>query len=251
MGARPVWRRSSPSRGDRRLLRGAAGPAHRGPSLRFAGFVDGAPVPVVVNQAFVDRYFRTNRRWAVASRSIEHPTDRSYWYPVVGIVGNERKDPLKAPVPEIIGHLRGDVPGTLTFVIRTAAPPESLVGGVRSALSSSIGRRPSSCRDRWRRWPRPRARTRFLMTLFSMFAATALVLAAIGVFGVASQAARARTREVGIRSRWARRAPGSSDRSSCAARGSRQPAWSSASPPRSPPADSSKRCCSKSNHTIR
>jgi putative ABC transport system permease protein len=162
--------------------------------------VDGAPVPVVVNQAFVDRYFPNESPVGRRVAFDRTPTDRSYWYPIVGIVGNERKDPLRAPVPEIIGHLRGDVPGTLTFVMRTAAPPESLVGGVRSALSELDREAPLLVpRSMEEVAAASRAETKFLMTLFSVFAAKALVLAAIGVFGVASQAARARTREVGIR----------------------------------------------------
>jgi predicted permease len=159
-----------------------------------------APVPVVVNQAFVDRYFPNESpvgRRVVFNRT---PTERSYWYPIVGVVGNERKDPLKPAVPEIIGHLRGDVPGTLTFVVRTSAPPSSLIAPVRTALAELDREAPLlDPRTMTEVAGASRAETRFVMTLFAVFAAIALTLAAIGVYGVASQAARARTREVGIR----------------------------------------------------
>jgi predicted permease len=159
-----------------------------------------APVPVVVNQAFVDRYFPGESPVGRRIAFDREPTERSYWYPIVGVVGNERKDVRQAPVPEIIGHLRGDVPATLTFVVRSSVPPDSLIPAVRSVLAELDGEAPLLA-------PRPmtevaaasRAETRFLMTLFAVFAAAALVLAVIGVAGVASQAARARTREVGIR----------------------------------------------------
>ena len=162
--------------------------------------VDDAPVPVVVNQAFVDRYFPNESPVGRRIAFDRNPTARSYWYPIVGIVGNERKDPLKAPVPEIIGHIRGDVPATLTFVIRSSAPPASLVAGVRAALAEIDREAPLLVpRTMEEVAAASRAETRFVMTLFSVFAVTALVLAAIGVYGVASQAARARRREVGIR----------------------------------------------------
>ena len=162
--------------------------------------LEGAPVPVVVNQAFVDRYFPNESpvgRRVVFDRV---PTERSHWYPIVGVVANERKDPLKPPVPEIIGHLRGDVPGTLTFVVRTSAPPSSLIAPVRAALAEFDREAPLlEPRTMAEVAAASRADTRFVMTLFTIFASIALTLAAIGVYGVASQAARARTREVGIR----------------------------------------------------
>ena len=159
-----------------------------------------APVPVVVNQAFVDRYFPGESpvgRQIVFDRE---PTPRSYWYPIVGIVGDERKDVRLAPVPEIIGHLRGDVPATLTFVVRSSVPTAPLVSSVRTILAELDREAPLLAPQSMAEVAAAsRAETRFLMTLFSVFAAAALVLAVIGVYGVASQAARSRTREVGIR----------------------------------------------------
>jgi predicted permease len=159
-----------------------------------------APVPVVVNQAFVDKYFPGES--PVGRRVVfdREPTERSYWYSIVGVVGNERKDVRQAPVPEIIGHLRGDVPATLTFVVRSSAPPTALVPAVRSILAELDREAPLlSPRSMDEVAAASRAETRFLMTLFAIFAGAAVVLAITGVYGVASQAARARTREVGIR----------------------------------------------------
>jgi predicted permease len=162
--------------------------------------VPGSPVPVVVNQAFVEKYFPGESpvgRQVVFDRE---PTERSYWYPIVGVVGNERKDLLTEPVPEIIAHLRGDVPTTLTFVVRTAVPPLSLLPQVRSTLAGFDREAPVLVpRTMAQVVADSRAKERFVMTLLATFAGAALVLAAIGVYGVALQAARARRREVGIR----------------------------------------------------
>src|SRR5690606_19482181 len=62
-----------------------------------------------------------------------------------------------------------------------------------------------------------RASDRFVMALLTAFALAALVLAAVGVYGVTNQAARARTREVGIR--LALGAPATSVVAGLAARG--------------------------------
>jgi len=160
----------------------------------------GSPVPVLVNRAFVDRYFPDASPVGRSVAFDREPTERSYWYPIVGVVANERKDLLQEPQPEIIGHLRGDVPSTLSFVVRTAVPPRAIVPQVRAALARLDPEAPLlAVRTMDEVVAASRASERFLMTLFSAFAVAALVLAAIGVYGVATQAARARTREVGIR----------------------------------------------------
>jgi predicted permease len=160
----------------------------------------GARLPVVVNQAFADKYFPNESpvgRRVVFDRV---PTERSYWYPIVGVVGNERKDLLSEPMPEIIAHLLGDTPSTISFVVRTAVPPTSIVPEVRSVLAEFDREAPLlAVRTMEQVVADSRATERFLMTLFMAFAVTALMLAAVGVYGVANQAARARTREVGIR----------------------------------------------------
>jgi ABC-type antimicrobial peptide transport system permease subunit len=104
------------------------------------------------------------------------------------------------PVPEIIAHISGDVPGTLSVVVRTGVAPLSMVDAMRAAvreLDPGIPlmnvRTMDTIRDA------ALARERLLFTVFGVLAACALVLACVGIYGVASQAARSRDREVGIR----------------------------------------------------
>jgi predicted permease len=158
-------------------------------------------VPVVVNRAFAERYFPGESpvgRQIVFDRA---PTERSYWYPIVGVVGNERRSLTQEPQPEIIAHLRGDTPSTLTYVVRTSGgPAEAIAGPLRSALADLDRETPLlAVRTMTQVAIDARAVERFVLMLLAVFAAAATVLAAIGVYGVASQAARARTREVGIR----------------------------------------------------
>jgi predicted permease len=157
-------------------------------------------VPVVVNEAFVDRYFADGSPVGRRVAFDRHPDDDSYWYPIVGVVGNERMLHAAEPEPEIISHFAGDTPATIRFVIAGAVPPSSLIAPAREAVARVDARIP---------FVLPRTmeevaadalvRERFLVTLLTAFGGAALVLAAVGVYGVAAPAARVRAREIGIR----------------------------------------------------
>ncbi len=160
----------------------------------------GEPVSVVVNQAFVDTYSPDVTPIGRRVAFDRAPTESSYWYPIVGVVGNERMLHMSEPRPEIISHFAGDTPGTMRFALKTAVPPHTLMEVVRETVADVDARIP---------FVAPRTmdevaadaliRERFLMTLLGVFAVAALTLATVGVYGVAAQGARARTKEIGIR----------------------------------------------------
>lgn len=160
----------------------------------------GRGVPVVVNRAFAEQYFAGSSpvgRRVTFDRVAE---EGSHWYPIVGVVENERKVLTEEPRPEIIAHVLGDTPNVLSYVVRTAVPPLSLAGAVRAELAALDRETPLlRVQTMDEVVHASRAHERFVMALLGVFAGSALVLAAVGVFGVSSQAARARTREVGIR----------------------------------------------------
>jgi len=90
--------------------------------------------------------------------------------------------------------------GSLELVVRSGLPPESLVGGVRAALRSIDTDMPTTdfqtLGDIVDRSVSPR---RFTLMLIEAFAATALVLASLGIYGVLSYTVSRRTQEMGIR----------------------------------------------------
>jgi predicted permease len=162
--------------------------------------VPGEPVPVVVNRAFVERYFPDE---SPVGRRITYdrvPDEDSYWYTIVGVVGDERHRVADAPSPEIIAHLRGDMPGTPRIAIKTSGDPLGIVAAVRAAVAELDPDVPLvNVQTMADVVGAATARERFLVNLLGVFAVLALGLACVGVYGVAAEAARSRAREVGIR----------------------------------------------------
>ena len=157
-------------------------------------------VPVVVNKAFADRYFPDESPAGQRIAFDRAPDEDSYWYPIAAVVGNERLSANQDPVPEIISHLRADTPRTLRFVIRTSGAPIGVLPEASSTLRALDPGIPIvAVRTMDEVVDHALLSERFLMILLVAFAASALTLTAVGVYGVVAQGARTRRREIGIR----------------------------------------------------
>jgi putative ABC transport system permease protein len=160
----------------------------------------GAPPVVIINQALRDKYFPGEA--PIGRRIREGRFDTSGpWLTIIGVAGNVHHDGLAS---EVAGYLYRPYSQTvwpeMAVVFRAAANPDAVIQPARTALAELVPEEPLSP-------PSPMTEivdrslgpARFPMVMFTVFAAVAVLLAGVGIFGVASQSVVQRTRELGVR----------------------------------------------------
>jgi putative ABC transport system permease protein len=168
----------------------------------FTGTEDPEGNPVVlINETLARKHFPDESPIGKRLCFDRYPDESAYWRTIVGVVGDERQASMsRPPRPEIFAPLGQDTTRGVHAVVRSSLPPETLSPGLRTALASIDPDLPlSDLRPMTAVVAESMARERFLLVLFTLFGALAVVLASLGVYGVTAEAAAARRREIGLR----------------------------------------------------
>jgi putative ABC transport system permease protein len=170
---------------------------------RFFSIGDGpdAPRVAIINEAMARRSWPgrdpVGRRFKLGPRDSDRP-----WFTVVGVVGDMRRQGLeREPVPQMFESLAQNPPRSVDLFIRTSTEdPVTMAGALRAAVRRVEKHAPiygvAPLEEQLGTYL---AQRRFQTSLLTGFSIVALLMAAVGIYGLIQYSIATRTQEIGLR----------------------------------------------------